>query len=60
LEPAERELVVRDRDVERVQGRRDHGAHRQALARLRIGELVKGRRGAGLADHRCCICSSVG
>ena len=51
LEPAERELVVRDRDVEQVQCRRDKGAHRQALARLRIGELVKGRRGAGLADY---------
>jgi len=53
LEPAERELVVRDRDVEQVQGRRDQGGYRQALARLRIGELVKGRRGAGLADYRC-------
>jgi hypothetical protein len=53
LEPAERELVVRDRDVERVQGRRGPGAHRPALARLRIGELVKGRRGAGLAECSC-------
>jgi hypothetical protein len=53
LEPAERELVVRDRDVERVQGRHGPGAHRPALARLRIGELVKGRRGTGLAEYRC-------
>ncbi len=53
LEPAKRELVVHDQDIERIQGRRDQGAHRQALAGLRIGELVKGRRGAGSADYCC-------
>jgi hypothetical protein len=39
LEPAKRELVVHDCDIERIQGRRDQGARRQALGWLRIGEL---------------------
>jgi hypothetical protein len=50
VKPAKRELVVHDCDVERIQGRRDQGAHRQALAWLRIGELVKAWRCAGSAN----------
>jgi hypothetical protein len=46
-------LVVHDEDIERIQGRRDQGAHRQARAGLRIGELLKGRRGAGSPDYCC-------
>jgi hypothetical protein len=52
-EPAKRKLVVHDGEIERVQGRRDQGAHRQARARLRIIELVEGWRGAGSANYRC-------
>jgi hypothetical protein len=46
-------LVVHDEDIERIQGRRDQGAYRQALTGLRIGELVKGWRGAGSANYCC-------
>jgi hypothetical protein len=46
-------LVVHDRDIERIQGRRVQGAYRQALAGLRIGELVKGWRGARSANYCC-------
>jgi hypothetical protein len=53
MEPANRELVVHDCDIERIQGRRDQGAHRQALAGLRIGELAKGWRGARSANYCC-------
>ncbi len=48
-----RELVVHDCDIERIQGRRDQGAHRQALAGPRIGELVKDWRAAGSANYCC-------
>jgi len=41
LESAKRELVVHDCDDERIQARRDQGAHRQARSWLRIVELVK-------------------
>lgn len=51
LEPAKRELVVHDCDIERIQGRRNQGAYRQPLAGLRIGELIKGWRGAGSANY---------
>ena len=53
LEAAKRELVVHDQDIERIQGRRDQGAYRQALAGPRIGELVKGWRGAGSVNYCC-------
>jgi hypothetical protein len=46
-------LAVHDRDIEWIQSRRDQGAHRQALAGLRIGELVKGWRGARSANYCC-------
>jgi hypothetical protein len=48
-----RDLVVHDRDIERIQGRRDQGAYHQALAWLRIGEPVQGWRGTGSANDRC-------
>ncbi|HEV3360888.1 MAG TPA: hypothetical protein VG247_29065, partial [Pseudonocardiaceae bacterium] len=53
LQPAKRELAVHDRDIQRIQGGRDQGAHRQALAGLRISELVNGWRGAGSANYCC-------
>ena len=53
LEPAKRELIIHDQDIERIQGRRDQDAHRQARAGLRIGELVKGWRGARSANYCC-------
>ena len=53
LEPAKRELVVHDRDVEGIQARRAQGADRQAWRWPRIVELIKDRRSAGSANYRC-------
>ena len=51
LQPAKRELVVHERHVQRIQGRRDQGTDRDAGAGLRIGELFKDWGGAGLMDY---------
>jgi hypothetical protein len=53
LQPAKWELVVDERHVERVQGRREQGTDRDAGAWPRIGELFKDWSGAGLTDYCC-------